>query len=109
MLKSDLRTTIETLLKRGSSLRQIARATGVSRNTISAHIRRAADGASTMTVATGTSSCPPDPVASRKPTDSVCEPHREWIEAQLRLRRNAQSIYQDLVEGHGFTHKYNAV
>jgi transposase len=109
MLKSDLRTTIETLLKRGSSLRQIARATGVSRNTISAHVRRSADSVSTMTVATGTSSCPPDPVASRKPTDSVCEPHREWVEAQLRLRRNAQSIYQDLVEGHGFTHKYNAV
>jgi transposase len=35
--------------------------------------------------------------------------HREWIEAQVQLGRNATSIYQDLVEGHGFTHAYNSV
>ena len=39
MLTGDLRTTIETLLKRGSSLRQIARSTGVDRKTIRSHIR----------------------------------------------------------------------
>ncbi len=33
---------------------------------------------------------------------SACEPHRTWIEAQVQLGRNAQSIYQDLVEQHGF-------
>jgi len=32
-----------------------------------------------------------------------------WIEEQVRLGRNAVSIYQDLVDGHGFTNKYNSV
>jgi transposase len=117
MLKDDLRMTIETLVRRGASLREIARATGVSRNTISSHIRRVAPGVSntvvTEGVATGTRPRPPAPAPApapaKKPTDSVCEPHREWIESQLRLRRNAQSIYQDLVEIHGFPHKYSAV
>ena len=40
---------------------------------------------------------------------SACEPHREWIEDQVRLGRNGVSIYQDLVEFHGFTNKYNSV
>jgi hypothetical protein len=39
----------------------------------------------------------------------ACEIHREWIEAQVLLGRNAMSIYQDLVEQHGFTHAYNSV
>ena len=40
---------------------------------------------------------------------SACDPHREWIEKQIRLGRNGVSIYQDLVERYGFTHKYNSV
>jgi len=40
---------------------------------------------------------------------SACEPHRSWIETQLQLGRNAMSLYQDLVELHGFTHGYNSV
>jgi Helix-turn-helix domain len=44
MLNDNLRMTIETLMKRGASLREIARATGVSRNTISSHIRRTTNG-----------------------------------------------------------------
>ena len=42
---------------------------------------------------------PPRPPA-RKPvaTPSACEMHREWIESQVALGRNAMSIYQDLVE-----------
>ena len=43
------------------------------------------------------------------PARSACEEHSEWIEAQAQLGRNAQSIYQDLVEQHGFTHRYNSV
>jgi transposase len=42
-------------------------------------------------------------------TTSACEPHREWIESQVQLGRNAQSIYQDLVETYGFIHRYNSV
>ena len=40
---------------------------------------------------------------------SACEAHRAWIETQLGLGRNATSIYQDLVERHGFAAKYNSV
>ena len=40
---------------------------------------------------------------------SACEPHRDWIEAQVRLGRNAMAIYQELVDTRGFTHAYNSV
>jgi len=40
---------------------------------------------------------------------SACEPHRAWIEQQVRLGRNATAIYQDLVEQVSFIHKYNSV
>jgi transposase len=40
---------------------------------------------------------------------SACEPHRAFIEAQLRLRRNATAIYQDLVDQLGFTGAYGSV
>ena len=112
MLNEELRRTIETLMKRGTSVREIARTTGVSRNTISALRRGAREAGATVAraeVASETSCCPPNPVPVDSPTDSVCEPHRKWIEVQLRLRRNAQSIYQDLVEIHGFPHKYSSV
>lgn len=117
MLKGNVRTTIETLLKRGRSQRQVACATGVDRKTIRSHVRRTTGSSSKAPAAEAESppcppaisTCPPEPVPSEAPTDSTCEPFREWIEAQLRLKRNAQSIYQDLVERHGFTHKYSAV
>ncbi len=47
----------------------------------------------------------PKPVA----TPSACEIHRDWIESQVALGRNAMSIYQDLTEKFGFTHRYNSV
>lgn len=40
---------------------------------------------------------------------SKCEPHRAFIDAQLRLGRNATAIYQDLVDLHGFDGAYNSV
>ena len=39
----------------------------------------------------------------------ACEPYRTWIEAQLKQRRNAMSIYQDLVDQHRFAGAYNSV
>ena len=51
---------------------------------------------------------PVPPMATRVST-SACEPHREWIEQQVRLGRNAVSIYQDLVDTFGFRNKYNSV
>jgi transposase len=40
---------------------------------------------------------------------SACEQHRSFIEEQVRYGRNATAIYQDLVDQHAFTHRYNSV
>jgi hypothetical protein len=39
----------------------------------------------------------------------LCEPHRQWIEEQVRLQRNAQAIYQDLVDQFSFAASYESV
>jgi hypothetical protein len=52
---------------------------------------------------------PRPPAQAPKGARSACEAHRDWITDQVELGRNAQSIYQDLVERHGFTHRYNSV
>ena len=120
-MKAHLRITIETLLSCGASHREIKRRTGVDRKTI----RRYALASKSPGVATGSDAVaeqtpPPRPPAPAEgapssaapspPTGtSACESHRPWIEAQLLLGRNAQSLYQDLVEQHGFEHRYNSV
>ena len=109
VLKPHLRTTIETLLGRGVSQREIERRTGVDRKTI----RRYAASANSSTPATGSESVasqtpPPWPpgwegpdLPETTPTEaltasqpaaggqtgavSACEAHREWIESQVRL------------------------
>ncbi|MFZ1010340.1 MAG: hypothetical protein WAN65_26110, partial [Candidatus Sulfotelmatobacter sp.] len=43
------------------------------------------------------------------PSESACEPYREFIEAELAKGRNAMAIWQDLVDGHGFSEKYASV
>jgi transposase len=114
VLKSHLRISIDTLLRGGASQREIERFTGVDRKTI----RRYARLANSPGVATGAEGIlgqipPPRPPAlgmTPSPlTPSACEPHRVWIEAQVKLGRNAVAIYQDLVEAHGFAHQYNSV
>jgi len=117
-LKSHLRITIETLLAAGVPQREIARRTGVDRKTL----RRYAPGATSPGGATGPAPAdgqtppprPPAPtdgvaVGAGPATPSACETHRVWIEAQVLLGRNAVSIFQDLVELHGFAHQYNSV
>ena len=107
VLKPHLQTTVLTLLATGKSQREIERVTGVDRKTIRSLAQRQAE-ANSPTPATGgvVQIPPPWPPANRP---SSCEPHREWIEAQLRLRRNYTAIYQDLVDQFGFTGAYNSV
>jgi transposase len=50
-----------------------------------------------------------DSTPSRAPRSSACEPHRERIEAAVRLGRNAMAIWQDLVDEVGFTARYASV
>ena len=54
----------------------------------------------------------PDPACprpGRSPSASACEPFRELIELGLRQGRNAKVIWQDLVDFHGFEHRYASV
>jgi transposase len=114
-LKPNLRISIQILLQAGKAQREISRIVGVDPRTV----RRIAREAKSPGVATGFSAekvdaegqnAPPRPPAPKPPaTPSACAVHREWIEAQVVLGRNAMSIYQDLVEGHGFIHAYNSV
>ena len=128
VLKPHLQATVKTLLDKGVSQREINRKTGIDRKTIRRYGR--SDGLAGkprvifpksptgQEVATGSEAesgqnPPPRPPApdSKLPKHarSACEPHREWIEEQVRLGRNAMAIYQDLVERFGFTHRYNSV
>ncbi len=108
-MKSHLRITIETLLAKGASQHEISRRTGVDRKTIRRYARL-----SNSPMATGSEGDegripPPRPPAELPHARSACEVHRAWIEEQVQLGRNAQAIYQDLVEQFGFTHRYNSV
>lgn len=105
-----------TLLAAGASQREIERVTGISRKTIRTYQKRFAAGcANSPGVATGSDAQTPPPwpaaAAGTAATGSVsaCAPHRAFIEEQLRLRRNAMAIYQDLVDRFGFAGAYNSV
>jgi len=106
-LKSHLRITIETLLAAGASQHEISRRTGVDRKTI-----RKYQSKSPMATGSGPvegQNPPPWPPVPPRHASSACEPHRAWIEEQVQLGRNAQAIYQDLVDRFGFEHRYNSV
>ncbi|MGY4319256.1 hypothetical protein ACVWW1_008583 [Bradyrhizobium sp. JR3.5] len=127
VLKPHLQSTVFTLLERQTSQREIQRLTGIDRKTIRRYqaifvSRRAAEANSPgvtagSEAADGQTPPPPRPPAigmkvAAKTFDfarSACEPHREWIEQQVRLKRNAQAIYQDLVDQLGFTASYESV
>jgi transposase len=51
----------------------------------------------------------PKPKPSRSPSASACEPYGEAIEVGLSRGRNAKAIWQDLVDGYGFTGAYQSV
>jgi len=108
VLKPHLQTTVFTLLATGKSQREIARITRIDRKAIRRLARRFADEqAKAPGVTTGSTDQKPPP---RPPgPTSECEPHRAFIEAQLRLRRNFTAIYQDLVDQFGFSASYNSV
>jgi transposase len=130
VLKPHRRIMVETLLSSGATHREIERRTGVDRKTIRRYAGAPApDRSNSSTPATDSEepaaqTPPPRPPASAGPdvatgatvattstrsTPSACEPHRAWLEAQVQLGRNAMSLYQELVDAHGFTHHYNSV
>lgn len=118
VLKPHLETTIWTLLRNGATQREIARVTGISRHTIRGYQKQFASqgdaeppgttsGAPAQTAPPWPPTLPPGSTPSS--TTSACEPHRAFIESQLKLNRNAMAVYQDLVDQFGFTAAYNSV
>jgi transposase len=136
VLKQEEQEQIRALGRLGWSLRRIEEATGVRRETIARYLRwsgirvrpprgrKLGESKAASPVATDPAT---DPGADSKPasevaTDlerppaarsgqsaSLCEPHREWITSALEQQRNATAIWQDLVDQHGFTGRYNSV
>jgi transposase len=127
VLKPHQKGAVITLLENEVSQHEISRKTGIDRKTVRklAHAMataRSGEG-SKSPMATGSDGVPaqippprpPAPGARSPPAGlpahvrSACEGHREWIEAQVRLGRNAMAIYQELVDRFGFTQRYNSV
>lgn len=111
VLTQQKHSAVVVLLERGISQHEIQRKTGVDRKTVRKIAQSLVDGPSNSPMATGS---PPGGIQNPPPrppaiAQSACEIHREWIEAQRRLGRNAMAIYQDLVDHRGFTHGYNSV
>lgn len=127
VLKNNEKEEVLTLLRAGLSARQIYKRMGYDRGTIAKYAREAglwppaagiSKPATPGELATGPAENPPPrPPGSdagalqalREPVKSFCEPHREWIEEQVRLGRNGKAIFQDLVDRFEFKHRYNSV
>jgi transposase len=118
VLKPHLQTTVWTLLRNGATQREIARVTGISRHTIRAYEKQfASQGDSEPSGAIGSApvqTAPPwpptpPPGSALSSIASACEPHRPFIESQLKLNRNAMAVHQDLVDQFAFTGAYNSV
>jgi transposase len=135
VLKHEEQEQIRALGQLGWSLRRIEEATGVRRETIARYLRRSgvrvrrprgrrleSNAASPVATDSGAAPAADSKPASEVATDlerpgaartvgcaSLCEPHREWITSALEQDRNAVAIWQDLVDQHGFTGRYNSV
>ena len=121
-MKPHQKSTVVTLLQNGVSQREIWRKTGIDRKTIR-KLAQETEAEANSPMATGSPGLAvqipppwppapaPDPSPLRLPAHarSACEPHRAWIEAQVRLGRNAMATYQDLVDRFGFEGRYNSV
>lgn len=130
VLKPHQKGAVITLLENEVSQHEINRKTGVDRKTVRklalAMAAARVGGDSNAPMAAGSAGLsvqfppprPPAPGARSSPAimaglpahaRSACEAYREWIEAQVRLGRNATAIYQELVDRFGFAQRYNSV
>ena len=114
VLKQIDKVAVISLLKSGCSQREIEQKTRINRKTIRRYARMIEKNPDSVEALLLSKSPPrpPDGNALKSTSNvakSACEPHRKWIEEQIRLGRNAVSIYQDLVERFGFENAYNSV
>ena len=132
VLSEEKKKQVIALGQLGWTVRRIEAATGVRRETAASYLkaagisirapggwgRRKAKPANEVTAGSEasnpanprevtTGSVGPD--AEPTQTTSTSEPYRELIEAGLSKGRNAMSIWQDLVDRHGFTGAYETV
>lgn len=124
VLSEEKQKQVIALGQLGWSLRRIEKTTGVRRETAAGYLRAAevairppgswgkraaAKPANGVTTDRGGEQ-------TRKPANEVttgsasaCEPFRELIEQALASKRNAMSIWQQLVDNHGFSGSYQSV
>jgi transposase len=112
----------------GWSLRRIEKATGVRRETAGGYLKVAGVGvrppgrwgrpetakpANGVTTGSRPESPPEKPaneaISNAEVTTSACEPYRQVIEQGLLNGRNAMSIWQEMVDQHGFSGAYESV
>ena len=139
VLSEEKKKQVIALGQLGWSLRQIEKALGVRRETVGEYLRAAgvgvrppggwgkkpppklanevttdpaaakpANGVTTDSEAKPTEEPPPPPTPPAMAA-SVSEPFRELIENGLARGRNVMSIWQDMVDRHGFTGAYESV
>jgi transposase len=125
VLSEEKKQQVIALGRLGWSLRRIQSATKIRRETAASYLRSAGipvrrpggwghqEPKPAIEVSTdpGAEKRLPEtePRPSRSPSASACEPYREIIESALTKGRNAMAIFQDLVDGHGFSGKYASV
>jgi transposase len=138
VLSEEKRQQVLALGRLGWPLRRIQKETGIRRETVASYLKAAGvsirppGGWGRRALAKPANEASPDPAADpappeskpanevspdsgpvstpgRSPTASACEPHFDFIELSLSKGRNAKAIYQDLVDDHGFTDRYQSV
>ena len=127
VLSKDKREQVIALGRLGWSLRRIEAAVHIRRETIGGYLRAAgipvrrpggwgrgvpAKPAIEVITDSGAESGAitiAEPQPGRNSIGSACEPYRELIELGLARGRNAKAIWQDLVDGQGFTASYQSV
>jgi transposase len=125
VLTEEKKQQVIALGRLGWSLRRIQQATRIRRETAATYLKAAgvpvrppggwghSQAKPAIEVSTdsagGLGPGESDTRPGRSPSASACEPYREFIEAALAKGRNAMAIWQDLVDGHGFSEKYSSV
>jgi hypothetical protein len=114
VLSDEKRQQVVALGRLGWSLRRIERETGVRRETASAYLKAMGvevrgHGGAKSKPATSAEVITDPPAPTRSPTVSTCEPYRELITRWVDDGRTGMSIWQELVEWHGFAARYASV
>lgn len=125
VLSEEKRRQVEALGRLGWSLRRIQRETHVRRETAGAYLKaagiavraptRGAKPASVEGVISDSvrgiskPATAPEVISDFARGQSSCEPFRDLIERGLDSGRTAKSLWQELVDRHGFASRYSAV